>query len=119
MNTLQDIYNEINDIITNATNETGKPFSYGKFEGIGWLEFTYTNSTYSGPFPKISLKLQKNAVHIYIMHWLDGKPIIENYVDAFGKSATGVGCIRIKKLTEERKTALEDIVNKILVATSI
>jgi len=110
MDALQSLYYEIKNLIDEGVGEPGHEYEYGKFKGLGWLDFDYANTNYEGPFPRISLKLQKNAVHVYVMMWIDGKPILENYVNIFGKSAVGKGCLRIKKLNDERKRALEEII---------
>jgi len=111
MKDLSGLYDEIRHIIESKIGEAGEKFSYGKFDGLGWLNFHYTCSTYDGLFPRISLKQQKNAVHIYVMMWKDGRPLLENYVNVFGKSAIGKGCLRIKKLNEEFKKAICEIID--------
>ena len=103
---LDDLYVEILEILENKLGK-GESYISGKFEGLGWLNFPYKG----GLLPKISLKQQKNAVHLYIMKWIDGKPVLDRYRHIFGKSATGVGCIRIKKLDSDRKQALIDIID--------
>ena len=110
MNKLEILYNEIESIITNEVGESGRIFTFGKFEGIGWLDFHYKCSTYDGLYPRISLKQQTNAVHFYIILWIDGKPVLDDYIEIFGKSAVGKGCLRIKKLDETRRAALVEII---------
>ena len=103
------LYGEIKDIIEKQAQKTGEPFESGKFTGLGWYFFHYKCSTYDGPYPRVCLKQQQNAVHIYTALWQDGESVLEDYVDVFGKSAIGKGCIRIKKLTPARKEALLEI----------
>lgn len=69
----------------------------------------YKCSTYDGPWPLISFTAQKNNISLYLMLYIDGKPFIERYSEIFGKSNVGKGCIRIKKLNEERIKALNEI----------
>lgn len=110
MDELQSLYYEIKSLIDEETGELGQEYEYGKFKGLGWLVYNYSNTSYEGPLPRISLKLQKSAVHVYVMLWINGKPVLENYVHVFGKSAVGKGCLRIKKLDAERKRALKEII---------
>ena len=110
MSDLQNLYNEIEQLINSEAGESGRPFVYGKFEGVGWLNFHYSCTAYEGPYPRIALKQQKNAIHFYVMLWVEGKSILENYIHIFGKTSIGKGCIRIKKLSDERKNALSEIV---------
>ena len=104
------LYNEIKTLINTQTQQIGKDYVCGKFEGEGWLPFHYVCSTFDGMYPRISLKQQKNAVHFYIMLWIDGVPVLERYTELFGKSAVGKGCLRIKQLTPERARALCEII---------
>jgi len=108
--TLQPLYDEIKNTIENEVGEPGYNFAYRSFEGQGWLNFHYVCSTYEGQYPRIVLKQQKEAVHFYVMLWVDGKPILENYTSIFGKSSVGKSCIRIKKLNDERRNAIVEII---------
>ena len=110
MDALQSIYDEIEQIINSEAGEQGHNFAIGKFSGMGWLNFYYTCSTYDGLYPRIALKRQTNAVHLYVMLWGDGKPILERYTGIFGKTAVGKSCLRIRKLDDKRKTAIAEIV---------
>jgi hypothetical protein len=110
MNNMDNLFDEIKNMIDKATGEAGREFSLGKFEGLGWLDFHYSCSTYDGLYPRIALKQYANAVHFYAMLWIDGKSVIEDYSNVFGKSSVGKGCIRIKKLTDERRDALLEII---------
>jgi len=111
MDQLEALYIEIEGLIEERLGEKGKPFTVGKFSGLGWLDFHYRCSTYEGLYPRISLKRQANAVHVYVMHVAYG--LLKDYVDIFGKTGIGKGCIRIKKLTPERHDALLEIVDKV------
>jgi len=106
---MQNTYNEIKDIIETTIGEQGKHYVAGKADGLGWLEINYKNTCFDGTIPMISIKQREKAVHVYVMMWSGGKPITEDYIKVFGKSAVGVSCIRIRKLTEERKEALREI----------
>jgi len=109
MEDLQNLHDEIVGIIERETGETGYDFAQGKFEGLGWLNFHYKCSTYDGPYPRIALKIQKNAVHLYLMVWVDGEPPLKRYTELFGKSAVGQGCLRIKFLDDRRREAVAEI----------
>ncbi|MCL2610416.1 MAG: hypothetical protein FWE02_01935 [Defluviitaleaceae bacterium] len=115
MNTLEILYDEIKSMIDSFTGENGKQFTCGQFEGLGWLDFYYKTTTYEGYYPRISLKIRSKAVHFYIMLWKDGKPILEDYIEVFGKSSVGKGCLRIKKLNDEKRLALKEIILEAIV----
>lgn len=104
------LYDRIKKIINEVVGEEGVEYTLGKFTGDGWLNFHYVCSTYDGQYPRVSLKQQKAGVHVYIMLWIEGKPILENYIDVFGKTAVGKGCLRLKKLTDEGEVALREII---------
>ena len=110
MEDLRNLQDEIARIIERESGETGHDFTNGAFEGLGWLNFHYRCSTYDGPYPRIALKLQKNAVHLYLMVWVDGEPPLKRYAELFGKSAVGRCCLRIKFLDDERRKAIAEIV---------
>ena len=110
MDKIKSLYDEIEHMIVSEVGVQGHPFIYGKFEGLGWLDFQYTSSAYEGPCPKIALKQQKNAVHLYVMSQTQGQPLLEKYVPIFGKTAVGKGCLRIKTLNEARRNAITEIV---------
>ena len=109
MEDLRNLHDEIAGIIERETGETGRDFAQGKFEGLGWLNFHYKCTTYDGPYPRIALKIQKNAVHLYLMVWVDGEPPLKRYAELFGKSAIGQGCLRIKFLNDDRRKAVAEI----------
>ena len=109
MEDLQSLHEEIAGILEREIGSAGRPFACGKFEGLDWLDFHYKCSTYDGPYPKIALKTQKSAVHLYVMLWLDGKPVLERYVGIFSKSAVGKGCLRINRLDDERREVVAEI----------
>ena len=106
---LRNLHDEIAGIIDRETGETGHAFAQGKFEGIGWLDFHYKCSTYDGPYPRIALRMQKDAVHLYLMVWLDGEPPLKRYTEIFGKSAVGSGCVRIRFLDDGRRRSIAEI----------
>ena len=106
-----ELYDKILNKIELKYGEAGKNFTCGKFEGLGWDFYHYKCSTYDGPYPRVALKQQKNGTHVYTMLWEDGKSVLEDYIDVFGKSAVGKGCLRIKKLTPEREAALDAILD--------
>ena len=108
---MDELYSEIKNIIEKQAQKAGELFESGKFSGLGWYFYHYKCSTYDGPYPRICLKQQKNGVHVYTALWQDGKSVLEDYVDVFGKSAIGKGCIRIKKMTPARKEALLEILD--------
>ena len=70
---METIYDEVNQMITNLTGQQGEEFEAGAFSGLGWLFFHYKCSTYDGRYPRVSLKLQKNAVHVYVHAWENRK----------------------------------------------
>ena len=104
------LYHEILSLIERTVGEPARPFTCGKFDGVGWLDFHYVCSTYDGAYPRLALKQQKNAVHVYLMLWIDGIPVLERYMSLFGKSAVGKGCLRLKKLDPAKEAALVEIV---------
>jgi len=110
MDQMKNLYDEVERMITSEVGKEGHPFVYGKFEGVGWLDFQYTSSTYKGPYPRIALKQQTGAVHLYVMLRIGGEPFLEKYVSIFGKAAVGKGCLRIKKLDDTRRDAIVEIV---------
>lgn len=119
MTELDHLYQQLRHIINEETATIGQPYTYGAFTGLGWLNFHYTCSTYDGPYPRMSLKQFDKAVHFYIMLWINGKPILDDYVTVFGKSAVGKGCLRFKKLTPEREMALREIIRAGLAADNL
>ncbi|MCL2557031.1 MAG: hypothetical protein FWE09_00970 [Treponema sp.] len=107
---LQSLHDEIAGILEKEIGAAGYDFACGKFEGLGWIDFHYKCSTHDGPFPRIALKIQKNAVHLYLMLWLEGQPPpLQRYVGLFGKSAIGAGCLRVKWLDDDRREAIAEI----------
>jgi hypothetical protein len=112
MEKLEQLHNEIKELIEEHVGEKAKTFTLGKFSGLGWLEFHYICSTYDRLYPRIVLKCQSNAIHVYIMSREYG--LLERYISVFGKTGLGKGCIRIKKLTPERQEALIEIISKVL-----
>lgn len=105
------LYEEILALLEEVIGEKGKSFTVGKFSGIGWLDFHYKCTTYDGLYPRISLKQQANGVHIYVMS--GEAEFLNEFIDIFGKSAIGKGCVRIKKLTPERQDGIVKMVEKI------
>lgn len=104
------LYHEIKALIDEQVGEVGREYTIGKFTGDGWLNFHYVCSTYDGQYPRISLKQQKQSVNFYLMLWIDGKPVLENYQSVFGKTALGKGCLRLKKIDDKGKVALKEII---------
>ena len=113
MEKLEALFAEIAELISTRVGEAGKPFTAGKFTGLGWLDFPYRTTDYDGPYPRIALKTQSDAVHVYVMS--RDPDMLQEYVNVFGKTGIGKGCIRIKKLTPERQAALIEIVDNQLV----
>ena len=108
---LEQLYQQVETLIEQRVGVEGTPFVCGKFEGLGWLYYHYKCSTYEGPYPRISLKQQKNAIHFYIMLWIDGVPVLERYIEVFGKSAVGKGCLRIKKWEDKHINAVLELID--------
>ncbi|TLG72504.1 hypothetical protein [Culicoidibacter larvae] len=106
---MPEIYEQINQLISNITGVHGKEYTIGKFTGLGWLNFHYVCSTYDGPYPRISLKQYEKTVNVYYALWEDGQGVVEGYKDVFGKSNVGKNCIRIRKLDEQKIAALEEL----------
>ena len=115
MDKLESIFTDIKSMIDKQTGEEGIEFVHGKFSGIGWLKFHYVCSTYNGEYPRLLLKRQKDAVHLYALLWDDGKPVLERYICVFGKSAVGKSCVRIKTLDDKRVRALHEIIDMAIV----
>ena len=111
MDQLDVLYDQILTLIETEVGAKAKPFTAGKFEGVGWLDFHYVCSTYDGIYPRIALKKQANGVHVYVMSPEYG--ILSEYVDIFGKTAIGKGCVRIKLLTESREASLIELVKRV------
>ena len=111
MDKLDVLYGKILMLIETEVGVQGTPFTAGKFEGVGWLDFHYVCSTYDGKYPRIALKKQANGVHVYIMSSEYG--ILAEYVDIFGKTAIGKGCVRVKLLTEEREAGLVELIRRV------
>lgn len=107
---MEALFEQINQLISRTVGSPGQAFTAGQFSGLGWLEFHYVCSTYDGPYPRIALKQYDKTVNFYIHVWDNGQSILENYKEVFGKSAVGVGCIRIRKLNEQRIEALRELV---------
>ncbi len=78
---------------------------------LGYGFTPYKNSCYDGLWPTISMAPQKSSLNFYAMLYEEGKPVVEQYKEIFGTSNVGVGCIRIRKLTPQRKAALEKIIH--------
>ncbi|MCL1987897.1 MAG: hypothetical protein FWG64_08005 [Firmicutes bacterium] len=101
---LDSLYNGILELFTSELgneHRNGTEYTIGKFTGIGFL---FPKEDCEKP-PLISLKRQKNAVHIYAIN-------LEKYAPIFGKSAVGKGCIRVKSLNNERLQAIKEIISK-------
>ena len=111
---MEELYQEIYQLMKDETGQEGRDFAIGAFSGLGWLYAPYKSASFDGLYPKICLKEQKNAVHVYVTLFVDGKSVIENYTAIFGKSAIGKSCIRVKKLTRQRREALEEIINLVV-----
>ena len=105
------LYNEIKSLIDREVGGLGVDFTAGKFTGIGWLFFHYKCTSYDGLYPRISLKQYPDSVHIYFHLFKDGQSELDSFVDIFGKSAVGKGCVRLKKWNEERKDALNELIH--------
>lgn len=106
---MDELYLELKELIESHSGQKGLLFEAGAFSGLGWYFFHYKCSTFDGPYPRVSLKQQKNAVHVYTALWDNGKSVLEDYVGIFGKSGVGKGCLRIRKLTPARRQALIEI----------
>jgi len=107
---MEETYQEIYQLIKETSGQEGTEFEIGAFSGLGWLYAPYKSTTFDGLYPKLVLKQQKQAVHVYVTLFENGKSLLENYTEVFGKSAIGKSCIRIKKLTPERKAALLELI---------
>lgn len=77
---------------------------------LGYGFVPYKTSSYDGMWPLISMAPQKNSLNLYVMVYENGKPIIEQYKEVFGKSNIGKGCIRIKKFSGPRQVAVSDMI---------
>jgi hypothetical protein len=105
---LDELYNEIMRLVKDITKQNGMPFELGAFSAIGWRH----DSSNDTPMPYISIKKQKNAVHVYYSFWKFNEAEKRHFVSVFGKSAIGKSCIRIRKMTVERKETLTFIINR-------
>ena len=110
---MHELYEQLKTIIETETDLSGTVYTSGKFTGIGWFPFNYKTTTYEQELYLISLKEYEKTVNLYVMHWVDGENIVGQYVDVFGKSAVGKGCIRIKKLSPEREHVVRLLVQQI------
>ena len=110
MDNLDMVFLEIKELVDSVTGEDGHDFVCGKFEGLGWLDFHYKCTSYDGQYPRIALKRKKDAVHFYVMLWIDGEPALKKYESLFGKSNVGKGCLRIKKMDDARENAVRELV---------
>ncbi len=111
-----DEYTEIAKKIDSMIKETDlykdrKLHSSDSITVLGYGFRPYKNTCYDGVWPLLSLSPQKNNLGFYVMIYEGGKSILEKYKDVFGKSNVGVGCIRIKKLNDERIKALKEIIS--------
>ncbi len=77
---------------------------------LGYGFKPYKNTCYDGKWPMISMSPQKNSLNLYVMIYENDKNIISDYVEVFGKSNVGVGCIRIKVLNDNRIAAIKEII---------
>lgn len=108
---MDNLYNELIELLDKLTNQKGKNFTMGKFEGIGWIDNLYSSNTHNGIYPMISLRKYDKTVNMYVMNWNESNVInINNYIEVFGSSSIGKSCIRIKKLSESRIAAIKEIV---------
>jgi len=107
---LNELYDEIEQLIEDITGQIGMPFTLGAFSGMGWC---YAPTPMSkDPYPNITIKQQKNAIHVYYAFWKFNEDEKKRFTSIFGQSAAGKSCIRIKKMTSERKEALAYIINR-------
>lgn len=79
---------------------------------VGYYVVPYKTSTYDGEYPLISIVPQKNNISIYVMVTIDGKFLVPEYAEVFGKSNIGKSCIRIKAMTDLKYQALEGLLEK-------
>lgn len=108
-------YKEIGEFIDQTIQQTPLYKDRGLHQSesvvlLGYGFKPYKNTCYDGVWPLIGMAKQKNSLNLYVMIYKDGKSILDDYKDIFGKSNVGVGCIRIKKMNEIRKKAIEDII---------
>lgn len=106
-----DIMQEIDKIIVNTAPKFERKFFHeGSFTGIGYNFVPYKTSCYDGLWPVILLTFQKNYVSLYVMKFIDGKSLVKEYSEIFGKSNVGQSCIRIRKLDQAKKDTIKEIV---------
>lgn len=119
-NRYTDVMIEIDKLILAMNpNIERKLFKDRSFVGVGYNFLPYKNTCYDGVWPQISMTVQKNNVSVYIMYFPNGKPIVEEYINVFGKSNVGKSCIRIKKLDVEKLLAFQSIFSRCMDSTSI
>jgi hypothetical protein len=108
---MSELYNEIEKLIENIVGKTGELYELGAFSGIGWSHASTPMNRESSNHIVV-IKKQKNAVHVYYAFWKFDEDEKNRIVSVFGKSAVGKNCIRIKKMTEERREVLAFNINK-------
>ncbi len=109
----KDLFIKLDKIVAEYSPVLGRQFFYtDSISMIGYGIVPYKNSCYDGMWPMVALAPQKNNISLYIMVFENGKPIIEDYKDVFGKSNIGKSCIRLKNLNEEKITAIKQLLDK-------
>ncbi len=77
---------------------------------LGYGFVPYKNTCYDGEWPLISIAPQKNSLNLYVNVYENNEPISKKFIKAFGKSNVGISCITIRKLTDERLEAIDEII---------
>ncbi|WP_430611647.1 hypothetical protein [Enterococcus sp. DIV0876] len=104
---MEDLYQELIQIIEEELQEKGKEYTLGKFTGLGWRFPEGENGV-----PKISLKKYEKTVNLYLFPTENGEPLLAKYEKVFKNSNIGKGCLRIKKLDEEKATTIRLLLHK-------
>lgn len=104
---METLYQELIRIIEEELHEHGEEYTLGKFTGIGWSFPERTDGA-----PKISLKKYEKSVNLYLYPTENGEPLLPRYEKIFKKGNIGKGCLRIKKLNNEKITTIRFLLHK-------
>lgn len=84
-------------------------FSHGLI-GYGKYHYKYKSGR-EGDWVKINLANNKQAMALHCCGLLaDGRHVVESMKDQLGKCSTGKSCVRFQKLSDLKRSALEDLI---------
>ncbi len=107
-----ELFLELVNFVNERLGTTGKIFtsqSTSKMTMIGYHLVEYKNSCYDGDWPLVAIAPQQNTINVYIMIVIDGKYLVPEYSNYFGKSNVGKSCIRIRSMNDLKYQGLEQI----------